>query len=170
MTESELRNLRDKRAGQLANRHRHGATTTSAALTVLVFTVGKERYGVDLADLAEVLSYSGCTVVPNPSPALLGLINVRGEIRPLFDAARLLDVEHELTDAGNVLMVRAHNTAVGFKVDRIEHVRDLQFNEVSFAKQDQVERNARHLKGVTQDTLRLIDVVSLTDQLFPSFD
>ena len=96
---------------------------------------------------------------------MLGLINVRGEIRPVLDVARLLELEHESTDMGYVLMIRTLETVVGFKVDQIEYIRDLHENEVAITRPGNAEMGARHLKGVTQDTLMIVDLGRIAQQL-----
>jgi purine-binding chemotaxis protein CheW len=162
-SEDELAKLYNDRAARLAKGQ--DGETTAAPFSVLVFRVAKESYAIDLNDLVEIVSYRNCTPVPDCSESLLGLISVRGEIRPVLDLARLLEIEHEHSTAGYVLMVRTHGTVVGLKVDHIEQVRDLYHDEVSFNIHGNAEMDVRHLKGVTQDTLMLIDVVSLTQQL-----
>ena len=95
-----------RRARQLAERpaDRADAATTTA---VLVFTLGTERYGIELTDLAEVLPYRGCTAVPGTPAALLGVINVRGDIRPVADLRGVPELRAADASAGGyVVMLR----------------------------------------------------------------
>ena len=64
-----------------------------------------------------------------------------------------------------MLMVRANGSLVGFRVDQVIQVRDLNQSDVSFTKQGHGETASRHLKGVTKDTLMLINVGSLTQRI-----
>jgi chemotaxis signal transduction protein len=54
-----------------------------------VLPLGEEHYGFDLSSVQQVISHPRLTRLPAADPALLGLINVRGEIVPLFDLAVL---------------------------------------------------------------------------------
>ena len=62
-------------------------------LPVIVLRIGKERYGVDLSDVAEVLPPVRATPVPGAPAVFAGVINVHGEIRPVIDLRRLLGIE-----------------------------------------------------------------------------
>ena len=55
----------------------------------VVLGIGKERYGIDLPDVAEVLPPVAPTPVPGAPAVFAGVINVHGEIRPVIDLRRL---------------------------------------------------------------------------------
>src|ERR1043166_6920649 len=69
-----------ERAARLASQR--ALPEASPTLGALVFTLGTERYAVELRDLVEVLPFDSCTPVPGGPQELLGVINWRGEIRP----------------------------------------------------------------------------------------
>src|SRR5258708_33487519 len=79
------------RAAQLAGRGAR-ADTGPAVLRVLTFAVGKERYGVVFADVVELLPFARCTPIPGAPAALLGVINVHGEIQSVMDLGRLMEI------------------------------------------------------------------------------
>ena len=56
---------------------------------VLVLAVGGEGYALPLDSVQQVISGPRVTRLPSAHPGLLGLINVRGEIVPLFDLSKL---------------------------------------------------------------------------------
>jgi purine-binding chemotaxis protein CheW len=57
---------------------------------VLVLALGEEHYALPLESVQQIISEPRVTRMPISDPAVLGLLNVRGEIVPLFDAAELL--------------------------------------------------------------------------------
>src|SRR5580700_5807067 len=81
-----------KRAARLAQRA-VAAEAGQNSLPVIVLGVGEERYGIDLADMAEVLPPVRATPVPGAGAILAGVVNVHGEIRPVIDLRRFLGVE-----------------------------------------------------------------------------
>ncbi len=153
-SDEDLLELFTRRAEQLAKKN---VAEEAASVSVLVFMVGKECYGIELTDLAEILPYQRPTPVPGSPAELLGLINLRGEICPLLNVARVLTLESDNLHGGYVLVVRTEGALIGLKVDRIERVRDLQPEAVLASRRNNAEIKARHLKGVTEDTLMLID-------------
>jgi purine-binding chemotaxis protein CheW len=59
-------------------------------MDVLVLPVDDELYAVPLSSVREVVPKPRTTVLPTGPEPVLGLINVRGEIVPLFDILALL--------------------------------------------------------------------------------
>src|SRR5579863_3535826 len=69
-----------QRAVRLA--FRAAEADSSSTCGALVFTLGPERYAIELEDLVEVLPCAGYTQVPGSPQTLLGVINLHGTIRP----------------------------------------------------------------------------------------
>jgi purine-binding chemotaxis protein CheW len=58
---------------------------------VIVLPLGDEHYAFTLESVQQVISAPRVTRLPVADAALLGLVNVRGEIVPLFDLAVLTE-------------------------------------------------------------------------------
>ena len=52
--------------------------------------LGEEHYALPLESVQQIISQPRVTRLPIADPGILGLLNVRGDIVPLFDAAVLL--------------------------------------------------------------------------------
>jgi chemotaxis signal transduction protein len=63
-------------------------------LEVLLLPVDQELYSLPMEFLREVIATPRITPVPTAPATILGLVNVRGEIVPLFDVAALLGTGH----------------------------------------------------------------------------
>lgn len=61
-------------------------------MRALLLPVGAELYALDVQAVREVVAHLTVTAIPGAPRTVLGLINVRGEIVPIFDTAALLDV------------------------------------------------------------------------------
>jgi chemotaxis signal transduction protein len=57
---------------------------------LLVLPLGEEHYALPLESVQQIISRPRVTRMPISEPGILGLLNVRGDIVPLFDAAVLL--------------------------------------------------------------------------------
>jgi purine-binding chemotaxis protein CheW len=57
---------------------------------VLVLPLGEEHYALPLESVQQIISGPRITRMPVADRAVLGLLNVRGDIVPLFDTAVLL--------------------------------------------------------------------------------
>jgi purine-binding chemotaxis protein CheW len=58
----------------------------------LLLPVGSEWYGVEATAVREVVAAPLVVPLPTAPPSVLGVLNLRGEIVPLFDTAALLGV------------------------------------------------------------------------------
>jgi purine-binding chemotaxis protein CheW len=127
------------------------AGPTSQSIPTLIFGLGQERYAIPLQDLAEVLPFKGCTEVPGASAQFLGVINLRGEIRPVIDLSRVL-CGTASENSGAVLILRR---SAGLKVDRAEELRHIRPDEVTPPVPGQCVR------PFVSGTLALLDVEAL---------
>lgn len=59
-------------------------------MRALLLLVGEQAYAVDMAVAREVVALPAITGLPGAPPAVVGVFNLRGEIVPVFDTARLL--------------------------------------------------------------------------------
>ena len=59
-------------------------------MQALLLPVGGDWYAVDLAVMLEVVPDPPLTPLPGAPPAVLGVMNLRGQIVPVFDTAALL--------------------------------------------------------------------------------
>lgn len=138
------------------------AGSAAAGTPALVFRLGAERYAIPLQDLAGVLPDPKCALVPGAPPQLAGVINLRGEIRPVWDLARLLD----LPEAGNgasrfVVLLRQGGRETGLQVERLEQIRVVKAEEWEHPGE-----RFPYLQGVTSDTLMILNTEALLQEEF----
>jgi chemotaxis signal transduction protein len=136
------------------------AEDSQDASPVIVLGIGKERYGVDLADVAEVLAAVRATPVPGAAPVFSGVINIHGEIRPVMDLRRFLSME-AAPDGGlrRVILLRKDGWEMGLEIDSVEQIRWIEPGE------RQQSGNSPHLKGSTKDLLMLLSTEALFAEL-----
>jgi purine-binding chemotaxis protein CheW len=126
------------------------------------FHVGNQHYGVPVADVQEVLSENHITSMPLSPPAILGLMNIRGQIVPAVAMRRVLTDEQEvdLQSAMNVV-VRHEGAEISLVVDRIDDV--ISMPRVAIERTpDTLHRSLkRFIRGVAQmsdELLLILDV------------
>jgi purine-binding chemotaxis protein CheW len=132
-----------------------------AAASALVFRLNEERYAIELTELAEVLPFKGCMPVPGAAPEFLGVINLRGELRPIVDLARmLLHVESGTLASGFVLMLRRTGREIGLKVDHVEGLCEIGSKTADSAEQ------RKYSTRIAGETLLLLDVERVLAEIF----
>jgi purine-binding chemotaxis protein CheW len=159
LTESpeRIKTVFHQRAVQLAKEHAANKPA-SRGIPALIFRLAEERYAIALKELAEVLPFQGCTQVPGASAQFLGVINLRGELRPVIDLARVLS-GNSSTNSGEVLVLR-HQAAL--KVDAVEDLREISSEELTPPIQ------GHHIQALASGTLGLLDVETMLSTVLSS--
>lgn len=126
---AERERILRERAERLA-RPQESPGAALAGEAIAVFRIGAERYGLPLSRMVEIISRPLCAAVPGAPDRLAGVIQVRGEIRPVLDLALALRIRrHEPSERYSVLLVRGAGREFGVRVDEVEDIRVLTENE-----------------------------------------
>lgn len=160
-TIDEERRILRTRAQELA-REPAVATSASEILEVVEFDLASERYAFPLAHVREVCLLRELTPVPCTPPFILGIINVRGEIRTVIDLKKFFDLPAAgLSELNKILLVESAGLRLGILADAIRGVRRLPLATLQPALPTLTEIRADYLLGVTSDRLVVLDPVKL---------
>lgn len=126
-----------------------------------VFYLDQLLFGVEVANVQEVVNSQKMTRVPLAPPVIGGLINLRGQLVTAIDVRRLLDIPPmaEGRQPMNVILHTADG-AVSLLVDEIDNV--IEVDEATFeAPPDTVRGRARELiRGVYKLDERLLLILN----------
>jgi purine-binding chemotaxis protein CheW len=102
---------------------RGGLAEGPKGIDVLCCRIAAERYALPLSSLSEVMPLGHWTPVPGQPQYLLGVTNLRGEIRPVLDLHSLLGLETPAADARTwVVFIDDNGAEVGLRVDALERI------------------------------------------------
>lgn len=91
-----------------------------------VFSRQQQLFAVSVAAAREVLIGESLTTVPKAPPALVGVLNLRGEVLPLVKLDMLLDLPvRPPSPDDQVLVLSSENVELGLIVDRVREVRPI---------------------------------------------
>ena len=92
-------------------------------IDVLCCRIAAERYALPLSSLSEVMPLGNWTPVPGQPQYLLGITNLRGDIRPVLDLHSLLGLDVPAADARTwVVFIDDDGAEVGLRVDALERI------------------------------------------------
>ncbi|MFZ0320817.1 MAG: chemotaxis protein CheW [Candidatus Sulfotelmatobacter sp.] len=155
----EKRKILRARARLLAASGKAEATSPHLLLEVVEFVLGPERYGIESHHIREIHPLSEFTPLPCTPAFVLGLVNVRGQILSIINIKKLFDLpEKGLTDLNKVILVHADHMEFGILADAILGVRSITPEELHPALPTLTGIRAEYLKGITKDSLVLIDI------------
>ena len=84
----------------------------------LTFTLGSEKYGINIMNTKEVLESSHLTKVPRMPDFMKGIINLRGSVVPVIDLKVKFGMNEEDTETTSVT---TNNNIIVTEVDDIEN-------------------------------------------------
>ncbi|MBZ5586496.1 MAG: chemotaxis protein CheW [Acidobacteriia bacterium] len=150
-----------RRAGSLANRP-EALPDRGGDISVLVFRLGPERYGIEVDRAAELILQPRIAPIPGSPREVAGAIQVRGEIRVVWELTRLLGLP-DLEEAGPeyVLILRLNGSReYGLRVGAVEAIRTLAAGERG------TPTNAAPIRWITPDLVAILDCDRLWKEEF----
>jgi chemotaxis signal transduction protein/HPt (histidine-containing phosphotransfer) domain-containing protein len=104
----------------------------------LTFKVGDEEYGIGITQVHEIVTLHEITPVPSAENFTKGILNLRGDIIPVYDfRLRLTFDTREYDHETVILIVMIRDKKVGVIVDRVSEVIQLNREQISDAPQMQ---------------------------------
>lgn len=147
-----------------------GTRRTTAELQIVVFELGDERYGLDIAAVYEIIRHQPITAVPQAPAFVEGVINLRGRIIPVVDLRdRFGMATGELTRASRIVVAEAAGTRVGLVVDGVSEVLMVPADAIEPTPDVAAGVDAAYLRGIAKLGERLIILLEL-DGLFGEAD
>lgn len=131
----------------------------------VTFYLDKERYGINVMQVQEVLRVTEITPVPGAPEYVLGIINLRGNVVTVIDTRQRFRLpQREMDDSTRIVIMETENQVVGILVDSVAEVVELRASEIEAAPNVGTEESARFIQGVCSlsgELLILIDLNTL---------
>ncbi|MEW6444907.1 MAG: chemotaxis protein CheW [Pseudomonadota bacterium] len=128
----------------------------------VAFQLAGETYAVNVLSVHEVLKNAELTPVPGAPEAVLGIINLRGNVVTVIDGRRRFNLPSvAVTDATRTLIVEVEGQVLGLLVDSVAEVIELPAEEVAASPTVNSDENAVHIQGVVSRPGGLVILLNL---------
>jgi purine-binding chemotaxis protein CheW len=129
---------------------------------IVVFELGDERYGLDIATVFEIIRHQPITAVPQAPAFVRGVINLRGRIIPVVDLRdRFGMAEGSLTKATRIVVCEAAGTRLGLIVDGVSEVLMIAAETIETTPDVAAAGDVGYLRGIAKLGDRLIILLDL---------
>lgn len=135
---------------------------------IVSFKIGNEYYGIDIMSVKEILKEKKFTRIPNALEFVRGVLNLRGDIIPVIDLAKMfnLDKNKETSDElCSIVIIKVENLLIGIIVEQIQHVIPLRKDDIQPPSPLLGSINERFINGVVDINDRLYVILD-TDMIF----
>ena len=116
----------------------------------VTFDVAGEMFAVQMAPVQEIIRVPEVARLPLAPAALDGLANLRGRVLPIVNLRRIFGTEERANDEATRALVINLGQPLGFVVDRVASVVNIEPDELQPAGQIQGIVQAEYLSGVIQ--------------------
>ncbi|MEJ2529060.1 MAG: chemotaxis protein CheW [Gammaproteobacteria bacterium] len=137
----------------------------------LTFSVGAECFGVDILKVQEIRAWEEVTRIPNAPEYVMGVLNLRGAIVPVYDLRLRIGMEFREYDQETVVIIlRAMGNSgernIGVVVDTVSDVLLTTAQEVKAAPDFGSRLDTRFISGITTSADRMVTLLQV-DMLQP---
>lgn len=130
---------------------------------VVSFHLGSEEYGVDIAQVQEIIRMVEITHVPRAPHFMEGVINLRGQLIPIIDLRTRFSMQRsEHTKSTRIVVTEIGSKRVGIVVDSVSEVINIPLEHVENAPDMIAGVGTEYIQGVGKVGDRLIILLDLT--------
>lgn len=122
----------------------------------VIFKVGNEDYGFDILLVNAIEKYAGVVSIPNSPDFILGMVNLRGEIIPVFSLRKKFGLpEIAPDDKTQLIVTRSNDMLVGFKVDSVDEIVEIRFDEIQAVPSIVRASNTKYARSIASKSGKL---------------
>ncbi len=132
--------------------------TGSNELEIVLFRVGDQNFGINVAKVKEILRYSGHRPIPHAPKALLGIFQSRNRVLPLISLRRYMNMEDEddITKS-KIIITDYFNLQTAFLVDDVYRLFRIKWEDI--IPPSEYEMAEGYIIGTTQIEEKLVHLL-----------
>ncbi|MFZ5641473.1 MAG: chemotaxis protein CheW [Bacillota bacterium] len=128
----------------------------------VVFELGRETYGLDIATVREIITMQTITKVPRTLEYVEGVINLRGRVIPVFNLHKKFGLAaKEASRSTRIVVVEVESNTIGMIVDGVSEVLRISNDIVERPNSIISDVDAEYLAGVAKLDDRLVILLNL---------
>lgn len=136
------------------------ATETAAPRDFLTFTIATENYGIDILTVREIRGWTAENPLPNSPIHVRGVINLRGEVVPIYDLRLRLGAPATPPTPNHVVIITASSAGMyGLLVDSVSDILTLQPQDLQPVPQTGVGSDYAFFSALATKDERMVSII-----------
>lgn len=131
----------------------------------VIFSVEKEEYGVPILSVQEIISLPNLTRIPGVPNYIHGLINLRGNIIPLYVLRSRFNLEEKELDSNSIVIIAQTGSknvkTIGFIVDAVSDVVSITQDNLSDTPEFSTNIDMNFVEKIGRIGSRMIIVINM---------
>lgn len=138
----------------------------SRQLQLVGFIIGEDRFALDILMVQEIIKTTTITHLPNSPEFIEGVINLRGNIIPVIDLSKRLNLPADRDEAfanTRIIIANVEDRVTGFMVDSVTKVLKIQSSDIELPP-DIVTSNleSQYIEGVCEIDEKLVIILDFS--------
>ena len=133
-----------------------------AILQQVVFKVENEEYGVEIMSVNGIERYMEVVKIPNAPDYVDGIINLRGEVLPVFSLRKKFHLEEiPKDDNTKIIVAYTNDMKIGFVVDSVVEIINIDDIDIEPTPKILTGIDRRYIKSVAKIGERMIILLDI---------
>lgn len=136
--------------------------TVVAEKQMVLFELGSETYGLDIATVHEIIRMQPITKVPKAPTYVEGVINLRGKVIPVIDIGKKFGFDKAEKGKNNrIVVVYLQDTTLGITVDAVTEVIRIPNDAIEPVSDIVTTGNSEYLQGIAKLADKMVILLAL---------
>ena len=128
----------------------------------VVFKLNQEYYGLPIEKVISIEKIGEITRIPNAPDYIKGVINLRGEVIPVVNLKKKLNIgDNELNTNSRIIVVNEDEMIVGLVVDFSSEVLEIDREDIDKPPETKDNQLIEYISGIGKTSDRLIIILDL---------
>lgn len=133
-----------------------------ASLKQVIFKLDNEEYGLDIMKVNGIEKYQEVVKIPNSPEYIEGIINLRGEVLPIYSLRKKFALElKEPNDETKIIVVYTNDMKIGFVVDSVAEILNIEEENIEGAPKLVTGVSRKYIKSVAKQDDRMIILIDI---------
>ena len=135
---------------------------------VVVCNLGNQLYGIDINNVRGIEKEQEIVTVPNSANYIKGIMNLRGEIIPIYSLREKFGMEEKEDGLTQFVIVRIDDVPLAIEVDNVGEICQTDDDKIYETPKIVVSGETKYIDKVINDNGKLILVINIEELLSES--
>ncbi|MDE6874823.1 MAG: chemotaxis protein CheW [Lachnospiraceae bacterium] len=128
----------------------------------VIFKLGSEEYGMDISLVSGIENYTKVVPIPNAPAHIIGILNLRGDVIPIYSLRKKFRMEEVMgTAATQLLVTNCMGTLIGYKVDSVVEIIEIDENLIRPVPPIVRNEETSYAKGIAERKGQLVVLLDI---------
>jgi purine-binding chemotaxis protein CheW len=100
----------------------------------VIFKLEDEEYGLDIMNVNAIEKHTNVVRVPNASKFIQGIINLRGDVIPVYSLRTKFGLpQKKASDETKLIITKSNNMLIAFEVDSVAEILEIDNKNITIA-------------------------------------